>query len=267
MNTPSGALKTIVKARMPLLVPPASRLRTQLPFPRRLESRAWDRTQRRLVFERIFRENTWGDAESRSGLGSSLRYTATIRAELPRLIEESGFQSMLDIPCGDFAWMRMLALDIDYIGGDIVPQLVERDQRLFGDERRRFVRMDIVRDNLPNVDLVFCRDCLVHLSFEDAMRALGNVKRSGSNYLLTTTYVDRQSNRDIRTGDWRTLNLRLPPFNLPPPLRLIDERAPQDGFRDKSLGLWRIADLPERRARGLSMRRICPPASDKRRDR
>jgi hypothetical protein len=258
---PSQALKAVVKSRMPFLVPPLQRGRSMAtavrtgalqnlelsPLVQRLRSLVLDRNGRRLVFEEIFRENRWGDPESRSGLGSNLLFTETLRAELPRVIEEFGVRSMLDLPCGDFFWMQLLALDLDYLGGDIVPQLVERNQRLFGDERHRFEELDIVRDRLPTVDLVFCRDCLVHLSYADALRALGNVRRSGSTYLLTTTYFDRQSNRDIRTGDWRTLNLRLPPFGLPPPLRLIDEQAPQEGFRDKALGLWRIADLPERK--------------------
>lgn len=259
MDRLSQALKTAVKSRMPFLVPPlrrgrsmaqamwlsASRNLKRLPLLRRLRSLAWDRAQRRLVFEEIFHENRWGDADSRSGMGSNLLYTEALRAELPLLIEKFGFRSMLDIPCGDFFWMRLLTLDLDYVGGDIVPQLVERNQRLYGGERRRFAHMDIVCGRLPKVDLVLCRDCLVHLSYEDAFRALSNIKRSGSTYLLTTTYFDRQSNRDIRTGDWRTLNLRLPPFGFTPPMRLIDEQAPQEGFRDKSLGLWRIADLPE----------------------
>ena len=259
MNRLSQALKTAVKSRMPFLVPLLRRGRSmaqamwlapsrnlkRLPLLRGLRSVAWDRGQRRLVFEEIFRENTWGDADSRSGVGSNRLYTETTRAELPLLIEEFGFNSMLDLPCGDFFWMRLVTLDLDYVGGDIVPQLMERNQRLYGGERRRFARMDIVCDRLPKVDLVFCRDCFVQLSYEDAFRALSNIKRSGSTYLLTTTFIDRQSNRDVRTGDCRTLNLRLPPFGFPPPLSLIDERAPQEGFRDKSLGLWRVADLPE----------------------
>jgi hypothetical protein len=43
-------------------------------------------------------------------------------------------------------------------------------------------------------------------------------------------------------GDWRPLNLCAPPFNFPPPLRIIHE--PYRAFTDKSLGLWRVADLP-----------------------
>jgi hypothetical protein len=283
VNGLSQALKILVKSRMPFLlqplrrgrslaqamrpaaprnprrppllrreprpVPPARILlrldRERVSLVRRPRSVVRDREQRRLVFEEIFRENKWGDADSRSGMGSNLLYTESLRAELPLLINEFGFGSMVDIPCGDFFWMRLLALDLDYVGGDIVRPLVEQNRRLFGGGRRRFAQMDIVCDKLPKADLVFCRDCLVHLSFEDSFRALNNIKRSGSTYLLTTTFPHQQNNCDIHTGDWRTLNLCLPPFGFAPPLRLIDERIPLNGFQDKSLGLWRIADLPE----------------------
>ena len=38
--------------------------------------------------------------------------------------------------------------------------------------------------------MILCRDCLVHLTFDDARAALQNLRRSGSKYLLTTTFTD-----------------------------------------------------------------------------
>ncbi|HEV8722667.1 MAG TPA: hypothetical protein VGW77_18770 [Candidatus Binatia bacterium] len=59
-----------------------------------------------------------------SGPGSSLFQTATVRAALPGVIQQFGVKSMLDIPCGDFNWMKEVTLDVDrYIGGDIIKQL------------------------------------------------------------------------------------------------------------------------------------------------
>jgi len=48
------------------------------------------------------------------------------------------------------------------------------------------------------------------------------------------------------TGDWRLLNLQRPPFNFPPPLRLMNERCTESrgAFGDKSLGLWLVGQLP-----------------------
>jgi len=77
-------------------------------------------------------------------------------------------------------------------------------------------------------------------------QALSNLRRTGANYLITTTFLGDRSNEDIRTGEWRALNLQRPPFQLPAPLALIDERCHHtDGiYADKRLGLWRFADLP-----------------------
>jgi hypothetical protein len=63
--------------------------------------------------------------------------------------------------------------------------------------------------------------------------------------LLTTTFPDRGASQSIETGQWQPLNLEKPPFNFPPPLRVIREMSSEYGgaFQDKSLGLWRIADL------------------------
>lgn len=199
---------------------------------------------REEVFTDIFHKRMWGDPESHSGTGSNLVQTEQVRLALPTLVAEMECRSLLDIPCGDFYWMRLLDLDVDYTGADIVNELVEYNQQHYANERRRFLRLDLVQDALPAADLVLCRDCLVHLCYDDIFKALANLKASGSVYLLTTTYTDMERNHDTPTGSHRALGLHLPPFNFPAPLRLIDEQCPEPGFEDKALALWRIADLP-----------------------
>jgi hypothetical protein len=151
---------------------------------------------------------------------------------------------MLDIPCGDFFWMKEVKLELQYIGGDIVPDLAETNQRLYGDKRHSFAPMDLIGGHLPRVDLIFCRDCLVHFSFHAIFTALDNMRSTGSTYLLTTTYTDKDHNVDIATGDWRAINLQLPPFNFPPPILLINEQCPAPGYGDKNAGLWKLCDIP-----------------------
>jgi hypothetical protein len=197
------------------------------------------------VFRGIYSTNAWGSEVSHSGAGSDLEQTAVIRSALPALLREFGIRSMLDVPCGDFHWMREVELDADYTGGDVVPDLVAANETRYGNARRRFKVLDIANDTLLTVDLVFCRDLLVHFSFDDALRAIANLRYSGSTYLLTTTFTDRTDNPDIETGQWRPINLQLPPFNFPPPLRMINENCTEGGtdWADKSLGLWRLGDL------------------------
>ena len=81
-------------------------------------------------FQRIFEENAWGNRESVSGEGSNLERTKVVRAELPGLLARHGVRSLLDAPCGDFYWMKEVDLaGVDYIGVDIVPEIIARDAR------------------------------------------------------------------------------------------------------------------------------------------
>jgi hypothetical protein len=203
---------------------------------------------RRRVFEDIYRHNMWGNKESRSGPGSTMACTESVRLELPALISRFGIRTMLDAACGDYYWMNRANLTLDlYLGADIVPELIESNRRRYGADsgRRKFIALDIVRDRIPKVDLIFCRHCMIHLSLRDATKGLENFVRSGSTYLLATTVPSCTINRDIRTGGFRGLNLELPPFSMPAPLERIHDAEFVDG---KTVGegwlyLWPLADL------------------------
>jgi hypothetical protein len=200
------------------------------------------------VFTEIYSKNAWNGTDSSSGTGSDLFQTRVIAREIPTLCAGLGVATLLDVPCGDFYWMSHVRLGgVDYTGADIVDELVLANQKRYGREGVRFRTLNLIRDTLPRVDLILCRDCLVHLSFADVFTALGRICESGSLYLLTTTFPDRTDNDDIAMGDWRPLNLERAPFALPPALRVINEGCTEgDGFYcDKSLGLWRLADVKQ----------------------
>ncbi len=198
-------------------------------------------------FALIYSKNIFGGKESRSGGGSDMGQTAEIRRLLPGLIQEFHVQTFLDAPCGDLFWMRVTPLGVNkYIGVDIVEELVEKNRHELGDEAHEFLCRNLAQDELPCVDMIFCRDCLVHLNYADVKKVLLNFKRSGSRYLLTSTFSGRDKNVDLVGKDiWRTLNLQAEPFNFPPPLQLINEKCTEGNgcFTDKSLGLWRLSDI------------------------
>jgi len=199
-------------------------------------------------FGEIYRRNIWGNPESVSGLGSSISATDALRQGLHDVCREYSINSLLDAPCGDYGWMSSAKLPIQtYIGLDIVSDLIEANRTAFESENVHFETADLTRDSLPTVDLILCRDCLVHLSFENIHRVLRNIIQSRSRYLLTTTFPEHDQNSDIVDGDWRLLNLQRAPFLFPEPLRLINERCTEaDGaYDDKSLGLWRIDSIPQ----------------------
>jgi methyltransferase family protein len=200
-------------------------------------------------FERIERTNLWGAATSVSGLGSEDLATAAIREVLPSLLHRLGARSLLDAPCGDAGWIGSMRLDIDYTGIDIVPSLIAANSARIarGELRGSFFVADITRDSLPRCDVILCRDCLVHLSFQNIARAIAGFRASGAQFLLVTTFPEWEGNRDCEDGDWRALDMTKPPFGWPPPRELINERCDEGGggWRDKSLGLWRLDESPE----------------------
>jgi len=200
-----------------------------------------------MIFTEIYQHNLWSSDESFSGVGSTLSATQFVVTGLNNIIDELNIESMLDIPCGDFNWMKNVNINnLKYIGADIVCQIIEDNQKKYGADNIQFIQMNLIEDKLPTVDLILCRDCLVHLSFKDIWYSLKNISETQSTYLVTTTFTDRYKNYDIATGLWRPLNLEADPFYFPRPLILIQEQKDikdTSEFGDKCLGVWKIEDI------------------------
>lgn len=184
----------------------------------------------RSRFDQIAVDNLWGSKESLSGAGSEVGRTERYRQALIHLLKERGFKSMFDAPCGDLNWMHLVLgeLEIDYIGGDISPSLIEKNRERFPD--LKFMEFDITADPFPVADVWHCRDCLFHLSYRDIDLAFRNFLQSQIPYALITNHRGLIRNVDIESGGWRYIDLRRAPFSLP---------APETTIADYSLG-----DLP-----------------------
>jgi len=198
-------------------------------------------------FRRIHDTNMWGAAASTSGLGSEIDATIVLRAELPRLFRKLGMTSLLDAPCGDAGWINKADLGVRTVGVDIVPALIASLQAraAAGEIKGEYHLADITLDPLPRCDAILCRDALVHLSFANIERAVANFKASGAVWLIATTFPDWQTNHDCEDGDWRALNFERKPFSWRPPVELVNENCTEarGGWRDKSLGVWRLARI------------------------
>lgn len=211
-----------------------------------IEMLIYSLSSRKRKFITIYRKNLFGGDESISGPGSGLEQTQAIREALPKIIRELNVRTFVDAPCGDFHWMSKVELDIDqYIGIDIVPDLIRVNQQKYNNDNRKFLTLDIIKDDLPTADLIMCRDCFIHLSNKDIRAAINNIRRAGFKYLLTTTFTNTAINRDIVTGLVRPINLQVSPFNFPDPILLIDEKCTESNgkFSDKRLALWNVADI------------------------
>ena len=235
---PSNRLKRLVRARFPRLALGLRKVRDKY---LRAELKGRNAAE---IFSGYYETSYWGDPESRSGPGSSLEATRVVRHELPGLLRDLQCRSLLDVPCGDLHWVAQIELPVEqYIGADIVPSLIERNREVFATSGRRFEVLDLTQDTIPPVDAILCRDCLIHLSNELVKAALANVARSDARYFLATTFIGGPSNWDIATGAWRPVDLTKRPFGLPAPLRLLVEERNYQGFGDKALGVWAVADI------------------------
>jgi hypothetical protein len=197
-------------------------------------------------FTRIYLDNLWNSTESKSGTGSSLKQTKRIRDEIEAVIKNYNIKSLLDLPCGDFNWFRKVNLHgCKYYGGDIVDKIILDNKKKYASTSINFKIMDLINDDLPKVDLIIVRDCLVHFSNKDIFKAIENIRQSKSKYLLVTTFSDLKKNENIVTGSWRPINLFRGPFNLHDPLLIINEGTTEDSgqWKDKSLALFSISKL------------------------
>jgi methyltransferase family protein len=189
---------------------------------------------REEVFTRVYTQNLWGNAESRSGPGSSSAATAAVAAQLPDIWTRYGIRSLVDAPCGDCYWMSKIATALDrYVGVDIVPELIEANRAEH--PALTFQCADLTRDVLPGADAILCRDCLQHLPTRLIQSALDRFKASGARWIFLTTNENVRANQDGVIGGSRPINLQLPPFNFPPPVEMIAE----DG-EGRYLALWRL---------------------------
>jgi len=238
-------LKVFIKNHLHFLVEPMRLLLHPSYLPNFLEKRKLNAMAPSDRFRYYYDKGVWKNDETHSGPDSRMIRTEHLRNELPSLLLRFNISTLLDLPCGDFNWMQHVDLgSARYTGADVVEKLVESNSRNFSSDKISFSMMDILKDAIPRYDLIICRDCLVHFSFKDIFTALKGIKASGSEFLLTTTFTSPDMhNYDIMTGEWRPINLELPPFSFPAPLLIIEETA-HTGRNDKSMGLWRISGLP-----------------------
>lgn len=108
-------------------------------------------------FTIIYKSKYWSDPcseRSVSGYGSVSLATENIIKELSIFIDTNNINSILDIPCGDFSWMKEIEMDqINYLGADIIEDLVENNKIKYSSNNIKFCELDIIK--VPSI-LIVC---------------------------------------------------------------------------------------------------------------
>lgn len=213
-----------------------------------LHSLGWRRKDPHLRFENnrdrfsaIYATGVWQNGmtdQPLSGRGSSLEATAPLRNNLQITLDGLGARTLLDIGCGDLTWINELQLRQDYIGIDIVPEVIEQNRAKA--PTSEFHCLDATVDNLPAADTVLCREVLFHLSFSDGRKLIENISSKPRKWLICTTDSETLVNADIESGDFRVLNLRKAPYRFGEPAAIIADNGLVEG---RVLGVWDISGL------------------------
>jgi len=203
-------------------------------------------------FRAAYGSHAWVSSKgqrSLSGLGSEASAARTVVEALPALLVRLGCETLLDVGCGDWNWMQEVRLPCDYVGIDIVPEVIEAN-RHYERVGVKFEVGDVIEGRLPRADVVLCREVLFHLSFRDSLAALTNIRAAGR-WLLATSDAGIWFNSDISTGDYRRINLERAPYRLPRPRAVISDEGV---CRGRVLALWATADLKTGRRLDLPMK-------------
>jgi SAM-dependent methyltransferase len=195
-----------------------------------------ERRFRQLVFQQVYSRGEWGgdgSSDFYSGEGSrgeaAAVYIDRMGAILGDYQHERGRPIVIvDLGCGDFEVGRALLAGLPearYVGCDIVPELIARNNERFGSDRVSFRQVDIVVDPLPEGDVCLVRQVLQHLSNDEIGRFIRKLA-------YDRVYVS-EGQPEVRTGpvnpdkptgphvrfDWATgtgggIELDKPPFGL-----------------------------------------------------
>jgi hypothetical protein len=202
----------------------------------------------REKFNLIYRTGYWKNStnSSVSGAGSDHIATINITHSLTELFKKQKPSTLLDAPCGDFSFMKNIDLtNINYVGLDLVDDLIVKNNKKYKRKNIKFIQGDIIKDSIPCFDIIFVRDCFVHLEDKQIIEAINNIIKSDSKYLISTTFKGKVKNNQSNDYDrWRPINLEMDPFLLPPPISYLDDRNKKyESDFDKWMGVWKIRDL------------------------
>jgi len=186
----------------------------------------------REIFTHVYQNKLWGVASPED---ESLFYSGPGSSD-PQIVDPyvdavkrffSSFptkKKAVDLGCGDFRVGSRIVDSFDsYTACDVVPELVQFNQRHWRHLAVEFLVVDLVKDEIPTGDVLILRQVLQHLSNDDISKFTQLIPR-GFSYLLLTEHLPSEKNflangdivsgTDIRLGGGSGVVLTQPPFSM-----------------------------------------------------
>jgi len=190
-----------------------------------------------------FWNRRFGTPETYCGSGSYIQNTKETISWIQDMLKLTKTKSILDLGCGDWNWMKEVNLEgIHYTGIDLDEEFIEENKEKY--PQHTFLVADALKGKYPTVDLVICRDLLLHLKDEDIAKILEKIINSKSIYFMTSSHMGG-ANRDFsnrekkkvytrRKRPSRRVNLLIPPWCFESPEYYVEESS-----QNRIFGVWK----------------------------
>ena len=164
-------------------------------------------------FSEIYERQLWGPG---SGVGSAPDKTLEYRTFVQQFMARNRVRSVVDLGCGEWQFSQLIDWSgVRYLGVDVVPAMIEKNQRDFGGGNIAFETFESLA-KLPRADLLLCKDVLQHLPNSLVKEYLAAFRKQYKFLLITNDEEPVEIlNTDTEIGGWRTLRLDREPFGEP----------------------------------------------------
>jgi len=179
----------------------------------------------REIFRTVYATNAWGGEPGLffSGHGSSDYFAEAFIHLVKRGIDcFSEEPTVVDLGCGDFRIGSKLVIEaINYVGVDVVPELIARNVGMFGDRSNvEFQCLDLVTDELPEGEIALLRQVMQHLSNDQILSILPKLEKYDLVFITEHFFpgedfipnLDKECSSGIRGASGVCLDLS--PFNV-----------------------------------------------------
>jgi len=176
-------------------------------------------------FTYIYKKNIWGkkfNYKFYSGNGShNPKIIKPYIKIINKILIKYKSSTVVDCGCGDFNIGKELFLNTKkYIGVDIFKDLIDLNKKKFIHPKLIFKKKDITKDKLPAADFCIVRQVLQHLSNQDILLFLNNIKNRYKFLIITEHLPEKEflANKNIKTSFYIRGNsgviLHKPPFMM-----------------------------------------------------
>lgn len=101
-------------------------------------------------------------------------------------------------------------------------KIITKNRFIFNqDTNKTFTKLDILKEPIPNTDIIFCIDLFENLTIDQIWTVIENIKHSKSKYFAVNYYGNNINKDSIKSSNNKYIDLTMPPFNFPSPYFII----------------------------------------------